>query len=66
MYGLTRGTLTLIGVAVSGALIWIGTSVLDAFDENADISTGEYWWAAGFIALGGLTIALSQLLGGWT
>jgi hypothetical protein len=66
MYGLTRGTLTLIGIAVSGLLIWIGTSVLDPFDENADVTTGEYWWAASFIALAGLTIALSQLLGGWT
>lgn len=66
MYGLTRGALTLIGVAVAGLLIWSGTSVLDVLGDNADVTTAEYWWAAGFIALGGLTMAVSQLLGGWT
>jgi hypothetical protein len=66
MYGLTRGALTLIGVAVAGLLIWSGTSVLETVDGSLNVSTAEYWWAAGFIALGGLTIAVSQLLGGWT
>jgi hypothetical protein len=63
MYGLTRGTLTLIGVAIAGALIWIGTTSLPS---DGSPSTGEWWWAVAFIALAGLTIALSQLLGGWT
>jgi hypothetical protein len=64
MTGLTRGALTLIGVAVAGLLIWLGADALPGGGEEA--STGEFWWAASFIALAGLTMALSQLLGGWT
>ena len=64
MYGLTRATLTLIGVAVAGVLLWLATQVIP--DEFASASRGEYWAALGFVALGGLAIALSQLLGGWT
>jgi hypothetical protein len=63
MYGLTRGALTLIGVAVAGFLIWIG---IDAVAGEESPSSGEYWWAALLIAAAGLVIALSQLLGGWT
>lgn len=63
MYGFTRGTLTLIGVAVAGVLIWVG---VDAIPTDDSPSSGEFWWAAIFIALAGLTVALSQLLGGWT
>jgi hypothetical protein len=59
MYGLTRGTVTLLGVAVAGLLIWIATQIDDA-------STGGYWAVYGLIAAAGLTMALSQLLGGWT
>jgi MFS family permease len=64
MYGLTRATLTLIGVAAAGALLWLATEILP--DAVSDASVGEYCAAFGFVALGGLAIALSQLLGGWT
>jgi hypothetical protein len=59
MYGLTRGTVTLIGVAVAGLLVWIATQV-------SDTSTGGYWAVYGLIAAAGLVMAFSQLLGGWT
>ena len=59
MYGLTRGTMTLIGVAVAGFLLWVATQ----FDVD---DSGEYWAWLGLIAAAGLTMALSQLLGGWT
>jgi hypothetical protein len=59
MYGLTRGTVTLLGAAVAGLLVWISTQV-------SDTSTGGYWAVYGLIAAAGLVMALSQLLGGWT
>jgi hypothetical protein len=59
MHGLTRGTVTLISAAVAGLLIWIATQINDH-------STGGYWAVYGLIAAAGLTMALSQLLGGWT
>src|SRR5690348_17900415 len=64
MYGLTRATLTLIGAAAAGVLLWLATAILP--DTLSDASLGGYWAAFGFVALGGLAIALSQLLGGWT
>ncbi|HEY3050193.1 MAG TPA: hypothetical protein VGJ40_00585 [Gaiellaceae bacterium] len=64
MYGLTRATLTLIGVAAAGVLLWLATAILP--DSVSDASQGEYWAAFGLVALGGLAMALSQLLGGWT
>jgi hypothetical protein len=63
MHGLTRGAMTLVGVAVAGFLIWFGASALPG---ERDASLGEFWWAAGLIAAAGLAMALSQLLGGWT
>ena len=63
MYGLTRGALTLIGVLVAGFLLWLGTQVLP---DGGEVSSGEYWGALGLAAAAGLTMALSQLLGGWT
>jgi hypothetical protein len=63
MHGLTRGAMTLLGVAVAGFLIWFGASALPGV---GDATLGEFWWAAGLIAAAGLTMALSQLLGGWT
>jgi hypothetical protein len=63
MYGLTRGALTLIGVLVAGFLLWLGTQVLP---DGGEVSSGEYWAALGLVAAAGLTMALSQLLGGWT
>jgi hypothetical protein len=64
MYGLTRATLTLIGAAAAGVLLWLATTTLP--DTVSDASLGGYWAAFGLVALGGLAIALSQLLGGWT
>ena len=59
MYGLTRATVTLLGAAVAGLLVWLATQVSDS-------STGGYWAVHGLIAAAGLVMALSQLLGGWT
>ena len=59
MYGLTRGTMTLLGVAAAGALVWVASQIDDS-------SNGGYWAVYGLIAAAGLTMALSQLLGGWT
>ena len=64
MYGLTRATLTLIGIAAAGALLWLATAILPT--TIPDASAGEYWGAFGCVALAGLVMALSQLLGGWT
>ena len=64
MYGLTRATLTLIGAAAAGVLLWLATTILP--DSVSDASLGGYWAAFGLVALGGLVMALSQLLGGWT
>jgi hypothetical protein len=50
MYGLTRGTIT---------LVWLATQI-----DNA--SNGGYWAIYGLIAAAGLVMAFSQILGGWT
>lgn len=59
MYGLTRGSTTLIGAGVAGLLVWAATRISGS-------TTGEYWGIIGLIAAAGLVMALSQLLGGWT
>jgi hypothetical protein len=59
MYGLTRGAITLLGAGAAGLLVWLATQIDDG-------STGGYWAVYGLIAAAGLTMALSQLLGGWT
>ncbi|HEY7795030.1 MAG TPA: hypothetical protein VIA10_13575 [Gaiellaceae bacterium] len=59
MYGLTRGISTLAGAAVAGILLWFATQV-------GTETTGEYWATYGLIAAAGLTMALSQIVGGWT
>jgi hypothetical protein len=59
MLGLTRGVSTLIGVAGAVALVWLASQV-------GDNSTADYWALYGLVAAGGLVVALSQLLGGWT
>jgi|SRR5215208_923932 len=60
MYELTRGLMTLIGVALAGGLIWLA-SWFGPRDSMTD-----YWIAMGLVAGAGLVMALSQLLGGWT
>jgi len=59
MYGLTRGTVTLLAAGVAGLLVWVATQIDDG-------TTGGYWAVYGILAGAGLVMALSQLLGGWT
>lgn len=59
MIGVTRSISTLAGAAVAGILLWFSTQV------GAE-TAGEYWSTYGLIAAAGLTMALSQILGGWT
>lgn len=59
MYGLTRGTMTLLGAAAAGVLLWVASQV------DAE-GLGGYWLFLGILAAAGLCIPLSQLLGGWT
>lgn len=59
MYGLTRGTITLLGAAVAGLLVWLATQINDT-------SNGGFWAVYGLIAGAGLVMAFSQILGGWT
>lgn len=63
MYGLTRGALTLIGAGVAGVLLWFGARVISG---NTSLSAWDHWSTAGLVAAAGFTMALSQLLGGWT
>lgn len=59
MIGVTRGISTLAGAAVAGILVWFAT-------QTGTESTSEFWATYGLIAAAGLTMALSQILGGWT
>ena len=59
MYGTTRASMTLLGAAVAGLLIWVATRLNDH-------TTGGYWAVYGLLAAAGLTMALAQLFGGWT
>lgn len=59
MFGVTRGFSTLAGAAVAGILLWFATQV-------GTETAAEYWATYGLIAAAGLTMALSQILGGWT
>lgn len=59
MYGLTRGTMTLIGAGIAGFLIWFASWI------GMD-STAEYWAFVGLLAAGGVAMALTQVIGGWT
>lgn len=59
MYGLTRGTITLLGAAAAGLLVWLATQI-------SATSNGGYWAVYGLIAAAGLVMAFSQILGGWT
>jgi hypothetical protein len=59
MIGTVRGVSTLVGAGIAGLLIWVSTQIGTG-------TTGEYWAVYGIIAGAGLTMALSQLFGGWT
>ena len=59
MIGVTRGISTLAGAAVAGVLLWFATQL-------GTETSSEYWATYGLIAAAGLTMALSQILGGWT
>lgn len=63
MYGLTRGALTLIGAGIAGVLLWLGASLVSG---DTSLSAADHWWTSALVAGAGLTMALSQLLGGWT
>jgi hypothetical protein len=59
MFGTVRGVFTLVGAGAAGLLIWLSTQI-------GQETTGGYWAAIGIVAGAGLTMALSQLFGGWT
>jgi hypothetical protein len=59
MLGVTRGLATLIGIGVAGFLLWVAT-------QMGTDGAGEYWATYGIVAAAGLTLALSQIVGGWT
>jgi hypothetical protein len=59
MIGTVRGVFTVAGAAAAGLLIWISTQIGEG-------TTGGYWAVYGILAGAGLTMALSQLFGGWT
>jgi hypothetical protein len=59
MYGTVRGVATLVGAGIAGGLIWLSTQIGQG-------STGGYWAAVGILAGAGVTMAVSQLAGGWT
>jgi hypothetical protein len=50
---------TVAGAGVAGLLVWIATQI-------GASGLGGYWAVYGIIAGAGLTMALSQLVGGWT
>ena len=59
MVGTVRGVFTLVGAGVAGLLIWVSTQIGEG-------TIGGYWAVYGILAGAGLTMALSQLVGGWT
>ncbi len=59
MAGTVRGIFTLVGAGAAGLLIWISTQIGQG-------TTGGYWAVHGILAGAGLSMALSQLFGGWT
>ena len=64
MYGLTRGALTLIGAA--GRRLPALARRAASLARQRAATMGELLATAGLVAAAGLTMALSQLLGGWT
>jgi hypothetical protein len=58
-YDYHRGLMTALGAGTAGLLVWLATQV-------GQQSTPRFWAAMGLVAVGGLVMACSQLLGGWT
>jgi hypothetical protein len=50
---------TVVGAGTAGLLIWVSTQIGQG-------TLGGYWAVYGILAGAGLTMALSQLFGGWT
>jgi hypothetical protein len=59
MVGTVRGVFTVVGAGAAGLLIWVSTQIGQG-------TLGGYWAVYGILAGAGLTMALSQLFGGWT
>ena len=59
LYDATRGLTTLAAAGGAGVLLWVATLVGQQTD-------GRFWAEMGIVAGGGLVIALSQVIGGWT
>ncbi len=59
MIGTVRGVFTLVGAGAAGLLVWVSTQIGQG-------TVGGYWAVYGILAGAGLTMALSQLFGGWT
>jgi hypothetical protein len=57
--GAVRGVFTVAGAGIAGLLIWISTQIGEG-------TVGGYWAVYGIVAGAGLTMALSQVFGGWT
>ncbi len=59
MVGTVRGVFTVVGAGIAGLLVWTSTQIGEG-------TLGGYWAVYGILAGAGLTMALSQLFGGWT
>ena len=59
LVGTVRGVFTVVGAGAAGLLIWVSTQIGQG-------TVGGYWAVYGILAGAGLTMALSQLFGGWT
>ena len=59
MAGTVRGVFTVAGAGAAGLLVWLSTQIGAG-------TLGGYWAVYGILAGAGLTMALSQLFGGWT
>jgi hypothetical protein len=59
LYDTTRGLTMLAAAGAAGVLLWAATRVGQPTDRR-------FWAEMGIVAAGGLVIALSQAVGGWT
>jgi hypothetical protein len=59
LYDATRGLATALAAGLAGVLLWLATLV--------GVQTVTHFWESmGLVAAGGLVVALSQVIGGWT